>query len=316
MTRHWLKASVEEFWVSAIDSARWRNFAERGSGALLFRSRAYRKASQARRFALTRWASHREPDLFKDVRTFFMIIGQTKSGGTMIGSMLDAHSNAVVGDEIGVARLVEDGFGRDQIFQLLTKSSRREAMKGRVTGRRLGAYSFSVLGQWQGRFANLIVVGESKAGPSTRHLTSNPDLLARVSRVMGDVDLKFIQIVRNPFDPISATMLRSGRAFDNAIDDYFRQCERLEHLRSRIAPSDLLVVRYEDVVRSPQNQLARICRYLGLEADPGYLAACSAVLDDTWPVHRADVDWDSGWIAEVERRIADFTFLDGYGYGS
>ncbi len=63
-------------------------------------------------------------------------------------------------------------------------------------------------------------------------------------------------------------MLRSGRAFDSAIDDYFGQCVRLENLRSRIAPSDLLVVRYEDMVCCPQDQLARICRYLELWPNP------------------------------------------------
>jgi hypothetical protein len=308
--------SVERRWVSVIDSARWRRFAKRGPGARLFQSRAYRRLAQSRRFIHTRLASRREPDLFRDVRTFCMFIGQAKSGGTMIGSMLDAHPNAVVADEVDLVRFVEEGFRRDQIFHLMLKGSRREAMKGRVTARRLGGYSFSVPGQWQGRFAELIVVGESRAGPSTRRLAAAPDLLDQVSRVMGEVDLRFIQIVRNPFDPISAMMLRSGRTFTNAIDDYFLQCTRLEDLRSRIACSDLLVVRYEEMVRSPQDQLVRICRYLGLEAEPAYLAACAAILDETPRVHRFDVDWDSDRIADVQRRIADFAFLDGYRYSS
>jgi hypothetical protein len=86
-------------------------------------------------------------------------------------------------------------------------------------------------------------------------------------------------------------MLRSGRTFDNAIDDYFSQCVRLEDRRSRIVPSDLLVAKYEEIVREPQDQLARICRYLGLAAEPGCLDACAAILDDTPRAHRFDVDW-------------------------
>jgi hypothetical protein len=245
-----------------------------------------------------------------------MFIGQTKSGGTMIGAMLDAHSNAVVADEVDAVRFVDGGFSRDQVFHLMLNGARREAMKGRVTGRRLDAYSFSVPEQWQGRFENVVVVGETRAGPSTRRLAADPDLLGRVSQALGDVDLKFIQTVRNPFEPISAMMLRSGRTFDNAIDDYFNQCMRLEDLRSRIAPSDLLVVTYEEMVCGPQDQLARICHFLGLAAEPGYLAACAAILDDTPRHHRFDVDWDPGRIAAVESRMAAFPFLSGYEYGS
>jgi len=316
MARHRRSGSAEKLWVSVTDSARWRRFAKRGLGARLLRNEAFRRLDQARRSTLTRWADRRGPDLFRDVQTFLMFIGQTKSGGTMIGAMLDAHPNAVVADEVDAVRFVEAGFSRNQVFHLMLKGARREAMKGRVTARRLDAYSFSVPEQWQGRFANLVVIGESKAGPSTRRLAADPDLLGRVSQEMGDVDLKFIQIVRNPFEPISAMMLRSGRAFDNAIDNYFSQCVRLEDLRSRIAPSDLLVVRYEDVVCGPQDQLVRICRYLGLATEPGYLAACAAMLDDTPREHRFDVDWNPGRIAEVESRMAAFAFLSGYGYNS
>jgi len=316
MALHRPKGLAERLWVSVIDSARWRGFVQRSPATRVFRSRRYRNAVRARRFALTRRASRRDPDRFRDVRTFFMMIGHTKSGGTMVGAMLDAHPNVVVADEIGSARFVEEGFGRDQIFQLLLKSSRREAMKGRVTGRRLGGYSFSVPGQWQGRHADLTAIGESKAGPSTRELGADAELLESVFRVMNEVDVKFIQIVRNPFDPISAMMLRSGRLVDDAVDDYFRQCERLEGLRSRIAASDLLVVRYESVVRNPEDEVARICRYLGVKAEPEYLGACAAVLDSRWRAHRRDINWAPSQINEVERRIAGFSFLHGYGYNS
>jgi hypothetical protein len=70
------------------------------------------------------------------------------------------------------------------------------------------------------------------------------------------------------------------------------------------------------MVRGPQDQLARICRYLGLATEPAYLAACAAMLDDPPRVHRFDVDWNPGRIAAVESRMAAFAFLSGYGYDS
>ena len=65
-------------------------------------------------------------------------------------------------------RYVDAGFNRRQIADILVRRSRRQAMAGRVTARRLTAYDFEVPGQWQGRYQTLRVMGDSKAGMSTR----------------------------------------------------------------------------------------------------------------------------------------------------
>ena len=306
--------SIERLWVSALNSNKWRRFAKWGPGSAIFRSRAYRQLDMARRYLATYRQSRKEPRAFQDVTTFCMFIGHTKSGGTLIGSLLDAHPNVILADEVDALRYVAARFSKEQIFHLLLKGSRREAMKGRVTARRLEPYSFLVPGQWQGKYRQLRVIGDSKAGPTTRQLGQAPNLLQQLQNVMTGVNVKLIQVVRNPYDPISLMVIRGKRTFDNAIEHYFAYCETLVKARSHLDSTNLLVLKYEDFICLPEKHLTAICNFLELDARDDYLEACVSILHPSPDQARHRVDWDAHWIAEVKRRMDGIDFLAGYTY--
>jgi hypothetical protein len=306
--------TLEQLWVNWLDSGRWRRLAKSGAGTRLLRSQAFQKLDTARRFAVTSYKSYRQPALFRDVKIFCMFIGQVKSGGTLIGSLLDAHPHVVLADEIDALHYVSAGFKRDQIFHLLVKGSQREALKGRVTARRLTPYSLAVPGQWQGRYQKVSVIGDSKAGPTTRRFGQEPALLWDLQQVMAGVDLKFIQVIRNPFDPISAMIMRGGRTFENAIEHYFDYCETLAAFRKQLSGSGLLEVRYEDFVYQPKQNLGDLCHFLGIEADDAYLNACVGIIKKTPEQYRHMVEWRPHLIGVVHDRIGQFDFLAGYTY--
>jgi hypothetical protein len=309
-----MSLSLERFWVSLLDSDRFRRFAKYGPGSVLFRNWAYQKLNLARRYLTTAYLTWRVPGYFEDVRTYCMFIGHNKSGTTLIGSLLDAHPNVILADEVDALQYVQAGFKRDQIFHLLLKTSRRELMKGRVTARRLQAYSFLVPGQWQGRFRRLQVIGDSTSGSSTRRLGTSPDLLDRLHRLMNGVEVKFIQVVRNPFDPIAVSMVRGNRTFEEAVEHYFSKCEFLVDIRKRLAGSSLLVVRYEDFIADPAAGLKSICAFLGIEAEPGYLSACTAVLHKNPVQDRRLIEWTPDPIRLVQEKIGQYDFLAGYAF--
>jgi hypothetical protein len=304
-------------WHTFTDSDAFRWFAKRGPGRPIFRSRAFRNANVARNFIRTSYACRRNPELFRDVRTFCFFVGHNKSGTSLVGGLLDAHPNVILSDEVDVLQYVEAGFSRDQIFHLLLKGSRAEARKGRVTARRLQPYSYWVQGGWQGRIANKpLAVGDSTSGSSTRRLGESPDLLDRLPRRMDGVDVRLIQVIRNPFDPISVSIVRGRRTFQDAIDRYFSACETLVEIRNRVGTSSLLAVRYETFVADPERGLEKVCRFVGVDADPEYLSACARIIRRRPDRSREMVEWTRSRIAQVERQIATFDFLDGYSYGS
>ena len=308
--------SIERYWVSVADSDHWRQFAKWGPAATLFRSQTYRKLQTARRYLTTYHASRKHPSLFQGVNSFCLLIGHAKSGGTLIGSLLDAHANIIFADEADALRYVSAGFSRDQIYHILLKGSRREAMKGRVTARRLVPYSFLVPGQWQGRYEKLQIIGDSKAGPSTRRFAQEPDLLRRLHDVMNGVQVKLLHVIRNPYDPISAMMVRGKRTFENAIEHYFAYCKTLEQLRHQLNDSNLLTVKYEEFVRQPAASLLNICHYIGTDASDDYVNACTSILHKSPDQSRYLVPWDSKWIGVVQQKIDQFDFLAGYSFES
>jgi hypothetical protein len=309
-----MRASFQRFWVSLLNSDWFRRFAKRGAGAILFKSKAYRSLSMARQYLTSYYQSRRDSYVFYDVKTYCTFIGHMKSGGSMIGSLLDAHPHAILADEVYALRYVQAGFQRDQIFHILLQASQKELLKGRVTARRLTPYSWLVPGQWQGRFSSLRVLGDSATGSSTQQLAEIPGLLEKLHKTMGPVNLKFIHVIRNPFDPISVMMVRGKRTFENASEHYFENCELLLGLRKRLGAPDLLPVKYEDFVSQPEKNLAKICSFLGLEAMPEYLQACASILHETPERSRHMVRWEPEWIERVNSGMARYDFLAGYSF--
>lgn len=305
---------IERLWVGLSSSDGFRRFTKAGPGSALLRSEAYRRLNLLRRYALSAYRARLHPEQFEQVRNFCLFVGHNKSGASMSSALLDAHPDAICSDEEDALQYVPAGFRREQIFHLLLWGSRREAMKGRVTARRLTPYSYSVPGQWQGRHRTLRVLGDSTTGTSTRRLAADPRLLDRLQAVMGGVEVKLIQVVRNPYDPISVMMVRGRRSFENAIEHYFAHCGALVELRRRLGPERLHTVRYEAFVRHPQPGLSALCQFLALEPTEDYLRACAGILRPNPDSHRHMVPWGPREIEAVQSRLAQFDFLQGYSF--
>lgn len=316
MHRARVHESLERIWVSWLDSNGFRQFVKQGLGSRVVRSAAYGRMDTARRYLTSYWVSRREPALLANLETFCLFVGHTKSGGSLIGAMLDAHPDAILADEEDVLHYVANGFTLPQMGHLLIKGSRRESLKGHITARRLEPYSLHVPGQWQGRFRTLRVIGASKAGPTTRRLSQHPELLERLRRTVTQGEVKLIQVIRNPFDPISLMTLRSGRSLPNAIDHYFGYCRTLASIRNQVEASRFLAVRYEALIGDPRPTLTRICNFVGLSTPAAYLDACLSTLSSEPHRSREGVQWDAAAIDRVQRQIDQFDFLEGYTFTS
>jgi len=285
-----------------------------GTRRRLRSSTAFKIADLGRRYASTGLRVLRDRAAFEDVQTLCLFVGHVKSGGTLLGALLDAHPDAVVADEVDVLRYVAAGFRRQQLFHLLADASRRQAANGRVTARRLDPYSLAVPGQHQGDAGPIRVIGDSRAGPTIRRLGDHPALVDDLRRRLGTVRDRYVHVVRHPYDPIAAMRLRSGRTAENAIADYAAQCARLLEFRSRIEPERLLTVRYEDVVATPEPMLERVCAFLGLGTTRTYLEACAAIVDAGCQPERDRVGWTGADRASVEHLVESVPFLQGYAH--
>lgn len=262
-----------------------------------------------------RWA-RQKAEHFQDVQHYCLFVGHARSGGSLLGGLVDAHPNAVIADEVDIFPYIEAGFEREQVFHILLERSQYQASQGRSkAGREKQQYSFLVPGQWQGRYETLQVIGNRKAGISTQHLRQNPNSYNQLRRLLGEkINLKIIFSVRNPFDTVSTMNIRSGRDLANGIDMYFSNCETIEVLCKSLPSTDFLAVRHEALLANPAGELRQICHFLGLPALPDYIQACSSILYRTPSRSRNKVDWSPELMGTVKARIGQYEFLQGYSF--
>ena len=246
---------------------------------------------------------------YRRVRTFCLFIGYARSGSSLVGSLLDAHRHALVAQELDALGFVADGWQRSELFALIEINARQFTRRGREwTG-----YDYDVPGQWQGRTRELRVIGDKKANRCTTRLMRRPDLLDRL-RDRVRVPLRFVHVVRNPFDNITTRLRRQPvkRSLPETIERYFRLARSVDAVRDRVGPHALLDVRHEDLIADPAATLARVCDFVGLDAPDDYLADAASIVAKRPRRTRHQADWPPQLVREVEARCADHSALADY----
>jgi hypothetical protein len=267
------------------------------------------------RWATSAGGAWRQRDRFNDVRAYCLFLGHGRSGHSVVGAMLDAHPDIILSDELDALKYIGMGFSRNQLLALSAKVAADQARSHRQKSGRGGlTYSYFVPGQWQGRSTRPRVIGDSRAAGAIKRLARDSQLLGRLRSLMTGIDLRFVQVVRNPYDTIATMMLRRGRSFDNAFEEYFRNWDAVSAVRERLHPDELLVVRHEALLADPKGELRRLCSYLKVESEEGYLEACSAILYPSPSRSRDSVAWLPGQRARVEGRAATINELHGYSF--
>ncbi|HET6597166.1 MAG TPA: sulfotransferase [Anaerolineales bacterium] len=304
---------MRQSFISGIYSSLTRTDSRTANQSLLEQARA--KARLLKSYINSYLWARQKAERFQDVQHYCLFVGHARSGGSLLGGLVDAHPNAVIADEVDIFPYLEAGFEREQVFHILLERSQHQAKQGRSKAGREAQHMFSVPGQWQGRYQTLQVIGNRKAGISTQHLRQNPNSYSQLRRFLGEMtNLKVIFSVRNPFDTVSTMNIRSGRELVNGIDVYFSNCETIEVLRKDLPSTDFLAVRHEALLQNPANELQQMCQFLGLPALPDYIQACASILYRTPSRSRNKVDWSPELIESVKARIGQYEFLQGYSF--
>ena len=260
-----------------------------------------------RRRNITAKLSAAEREEFRGVRRFCLFIGYPRSGHTLVGSLLDAHPNIVIAQELDVLSYVRRGYSQEQIFFLILRNAENFTRRGR----QWNDYSYAVANQWNGAHEKLEVLGDKKGGASAMALGWEPHLLEKL-RTTIDTEIKLIHVIRNPYDNIGAMCYRKGMSLEQAIEQYFFRCRAIERLKRVTDSEHLLDIRHEDLVREPADNLRRLCNYLGQEAKLDYLEDCEALLHKTPNQSRIRAPWKRPLIDRVRRQMELYDYLHAY----
>jgi hypothetical protein len=278
-----------------------RRFARRTRSAVKRRSR--RILREARLLAeQQKWHRH-----YGQVQQYCQFIGFPRSGHTLVGALLNAHSDAVIGFEANALRQIRKSDDRTALFDRIMRADRRfESLGWRWSG-----YDYEVQGQWQGRYRRLAVIGDKRGGGSSREIARDPSLLDRLRGTV-QVPLRGLVVVRNPFDNVARISTRSKITLAEATSRYLEVLHGTETAIDRIGPDDVHVVRLEDFVDDPNGGLVRIARFLALDIPDGWLESCTKLVFDSPRRARDDVTWTSTDRAIIDSEITRSFLLTGY----
>ena len=251
-------------------------------------------------------ASPHKTDL-DGVNIFCMFIGYPRSGHSLIGSLIDAHPNMIIAQELDALKYVKAGFNKEQIFYLLLENSQRFT----EAGRNWNGYKYKVPNQWHGRFKQLKVIGDKKGGRSSIAFHRDPELFDRLKQTI-PIKIKTIHITRNPFDNISTMSKTHAPGLKEAIGMYFAMAQTISRVKGLIQSEDFFEIRHEDFIEKPQESIRKLFGFLGEETADDFVNDCTSIIYTSPHKSRLESVWTDEFKSAVYEEIKKFPFLTGY----
>lgn len=240
--------------------------------------------------------------MYDEVETFCHFMGYTRSGHSLVGTILDAHPEAVVAHEHPVLATGRDGLGRlaytdrEAMFDALMGTVQKHRRKGRRGYRRTQPNRL-IEGAGNGAFTRLRMIGTTLGQETPLAWDANPALFEDLAGLAGS-PVRLVHVYRNPWDNISS--MTRVVAIDRAIRKYFIRAEVIKRFKSESA-TPLLDVALEDLTADPRGQIRGLAAFYGLDAPDDWVEACAAVVDPTAQASRRERDWTG---EEIERIAA------------
>lgn len=242
-----------------------------------------------------------------------MFVGYPRSGHSLVGHLLDAHPDTLVAPELDALRYLQAGFTRSQIYYLLLE--RVKEVRRQQDGAPGSSYSYAVPGQWQGSFENLRVIGDKKGGGSALRFGMYPNLYSRFRTVIDD-RVRFIHVIRNPYDNIATLSRRRQEPLSVTTDRYFFMCDSAVALQSWVEQEEWHELRHEDLISEPRRTLTDLCHFVGVAPLDGYLEACCSIIYASPHRSRFDVEWPPPLLDQIATRCSSISFLRNYRHDS
>ncbi|XP_062516856.1 uncharacterized protein LOC134192169 isoform X2 [Corticium candelabrum] len=286
------------------------------------------------------------PD-FSKVQMLLLFIGYPRSGHTLVACLLDAHPHVMLSNEYNLIHkwpeLSDLQKNREFLFSELygnavgfvasdahKRSDVKSEVGGKVQHKVTAVFNYSVPHQWNGQYDEYIqVIGDKKGGGTTRAFESfrHKFNIKDIAEVMG-VPIRFIHVIRNPFDNIATMAIRSvttrqfisdggvlndSDTLKSEVKHYFSLVNINRQLHSILHVMD---VHSADIIENPEKTLLRICEFLEIECDEKYLRDCASIVFPSPSKTRNNVVWPPKVINEVYSHMRKYNFLTRYNFMS
>jgi len=233
---------------------------------------------------------------------FVLIVGNARSGTTIVGSIVDSHPNMICANESASSAVFWRGRDRAEIIAEIKDNSARNAAEGRQSS----GYHYAIPTPEK---ADIHVYADKCFNPALLLLAGDRGLIDRLSDTM-QCPVTLIHCARNPFDVIATMHRRSGASLQDRTRWFFMHCDAAMNLIDRGHLE--FVVRSEGLIAEPRKLPDLLFQYLGFPTGPAHLDRIASVVSKTPNHTRNEIKWPSALTADIERRCADYPFLRGY----
>lgn len=255
---------------------------------------------------MTNDTSSSASSLLPDLRCFVLIVGNARSGSTLLGAALDGHPRAIVANEMADSMTLWKSLARDEVLARVIGHAGYNASKERASA----GYHYQI-GPPPGEKKGVLVAGDKTWNPTLLLLHGNPGFLTSLEDRLG-VPVRLVYAVRDPFDVIATMHRRTGLPVRDRIRWYFMHCDAAEALRERLPADRFLESHHAELLADPAAELGRLSRFLGLPDDPDHVAAVRGMLFAEPRKTSAALSWAAADRTDIEARIAGFECLTRY----
>ncbi|XP_065673081.1 uncharacterized protein LOC100215248 isoform X1 [Hydra vulgaris] len=269
---------------------------------------------------------------FSKLKTFLLFIGYPRSGSTLTGSLLDAHPSVIIANEYNLLskwkNFTDKQKNKYYICNQLWNNSVAETRHQRAVSKKY-FFQYYVPGLWQGLYQDPIqVIGDKKCSTTTRALANNKNYYNELKAAL-KTQIKFIHIIRNPFDNVATMMLRaSHNGLRIKVEKEKKKIYNLGELKKQTRiylnlvdmnvklrkqyTGQILDVYYGNIIMDAKKSLLRICEFLEIICDNEYLEKASSIVFKNETFTRRYVYWDEHIKRKILDKIENVTFLNGF----
>jgi hypothetical protein len=261
------------------------------------------------------------------VESFVFFVGYSRSGHSIVASLLDAHPNVIIAHEYNLFRKWKSSMyqNRSFLYNELYQNSYHNAEKGwRSSMKNQKGYTLAVEDSWQGAFENLLVIGEKSGAVTSQIYDNDPwsfvEDLEELRHTV-QVPIKVIHVIRNPYDIISTRLLYmdgkthkskvhatvdmkyiSPRNLSSQVNRTIYLVQNVQELLQNCSLNSL-EIHTADLVLDPKHVMNNLCMFLGVECSQEYLKKCSNKIFARQSQTRYLVEWPEELIEKVYQMI-------------
>ena len=287
----------------------------------------------------------------EQIKTLTFFLGHSRSGHSIVGSILDAHPHIILANEGKLFTKLQEDLSNETpyytnkltVFNLLWKKSVYSTRAGTRSSKENGVkkgYTLSIDGLYQGAFVPPVqVIGDNNAGRTTDLFIDESSQWEQTFlkiKSMVNIPIKVIQVIRNPYDNIATAVLYksvggardvaavkhnneklkvNNRTMQYFINRYFNRLRAVQQIKNKFNLT-VLEIHGEDLIENPKSIILSMCQFLGVSCSDDYLETCSNKLFKSESKTRHKIRWSEKWISDVQESIMNFDGLKRYSFDS